>query len=283
MQNGPRFLTETDINTIQLYTALTGGSSTGGWTPGFNSDPTELGYPGVTGNGRRYRFCLIGGTSTVKPGTLLTAPAQASNSTGLAIPTQQPANTAYGNAENDSASALSAGSLAFNVTNSSTAVTQDEFAGGYVDVLQTSGSNNGPTSYQLSGNTAAGNGGTITLYLKDPLAVASALVAGTDTVNLRKNTYANVVASSTLAQPVGIVPVQVPNSSTAQYYAWVQTGGQCDGLCDSAGITAFDAVQQSTTTAGDVTAMTAYTTYEIGQAISTGTSGNPITVVLNLP
>lgn len=281
MQNGPRFLTETDINTIQQYTALTPGSSGGAWTAGYSVDPRELGYKGVTANGREYRFCLIGGTSTVAPGTLLVAPTQATNSTGLAIPTSQPSNTATGSGPSAN-SALSKGSYSFNVTNGSTAVTADEFAGGYVDVLQTSGTSEGPVSYQLRGNSAASASGTITLYLAEPLAQPEALVAGTDTVNLRKNTYANIAASATAGQPVGVLTVQVPNSSSAQYYAWVQVKGQCDVTADSTGTTAFEAIKQSTTTAGDVVVTSAATDVAIGQALNTVTSGTA-TVFLNLP
>lgn len=282
MQNGPRFLTDADINTIQLYTAMSPGAGPGAWTPGFNTDPRELGYDGVTANGRRYRWMLIGGTSTVTPGTLMTAPAQPANSTGLAIPTAQPANTATGSGPTGT-SALASGSLSFNVTNGVTAVTADEFAGGFVDVLQTSGTNPGPTTYQLKGNTAAANGGAITLYLAEPLQQgAGALVAATDTVNLRYNTYFNVVASATLAQPVGIVTVQVPNTASAQYYAWVQTGGQVEGVATD-NITAFDAVTQSTADAGWVQAIADDVHLHIGQALSTGTDTNPISLCLNLP
>ncbi|MDE2107150.1 MAG: hypothetical protein KGL39_58635, partial [Patescibacteria group bacterium] len=139
MQNGPRFLTDQDINTIALYTALTpgGAQSTGPWSPGYAPDPAQIGYNGVTGDGRRYRWALIGGTSTLAPGTLLVAPAEATNSTGLAIPATQPSNTATGNGASGT-SALAKGSLSFNVTNGATTVTADEFAGGFVDVLQTS-------------------------------------------------------------------------------------------------------------------------------------------------
>lgn len=281
MQNGPRFLTETDINTIQLYTGLTPGGSAGAWTPGNSPDLRELGYPGVTANGRRYRYCLIGGTSTIAPGSLLVAASQASNSTGLAIPSTQPSTTATGSGASG-ASALAAGSLSFNVTNGSTAVTADEFAGGFVDILQTSGSNNGPISLQLKGNSAAAASGTITLYLAEPLPVASALVAGTDTVNLRKNPYANVVTSTTAGRPIGVLPVQVPNSSSAQYLAWVQVGGDCDVTADATGTTAFQACKQSTTTAGNVVVTAAATDLPVGQALNTITSG-AAQVVLNLP
>lgn len=283
MQNGPRYLTDTDINTIQLYTPLTaGGVATSPWSPGYNADPRELGYEGVTANGRTYRFCLIGGTSTVTPGTLLVAPAAPSNSTGLAIAalTAQPQSTATGDTATGTA-ALSTGSLAFAITNGSTSVTQDQFAGGYVDVLQTSGTNPGPTTYQLRGNSAGGNGATVTLYLAEPLQqLAGALTPGTDTVNLRVNTYANVVSSSTLAQPVGIVPVQVPNSASAQYYAWIQTKGQASAVAQGS-ITAFNSISQSTTTAGSV-AVTSGEVPAIGSATQTGVNTDPVSVFLNL-
>jgi hypothetical protein len=281
MQDGPRYLTDADINTVTVYTPLTPGSSQGAWTPGSSVDPLQFGQVGQTGDGRFYRLALIGGTSTIAAGSLLVAPTAATNSTGLAIPATQPSNTATGNGASGS-SALAKGSLSFNVTNGVTTVTADEFIGGYVDVLQTSGTSEGPVSYKLAGNTGATSGGVITLRLAEPLAQPEALVAATDTVNLRKNPYYNVITSSTAAQPVGITPVQVPNTSTAQYLAWLQTKGHCMGQEDSTASVAFQNLAQSTTTAGDVTAVGAFTTYVIGQALTTATS-NPVVTFLNLP
>lgn len=280
MQNGPRFLTDADINTVVAYSALTPGAADGGWTPGATVDLSQLGQVGQTGDGRFYRYVLVGGTSTVAPGQLLVAAAAPSNSTGLALPSTQPTNTALGNTSTG-VSALEKGSREFNVTNGSTAVTADQFAGGYVDVLQTSGSNEGPVSYKVAGNTAAAASGTITVKLAEPLAQPETLVAGTDTVNLRVNPFANVAPSSTAGRPVGVLTVQVPNSASQQYLAWVQTQGQCDVQCSST-VAIGNGVKQSTATAGSVTVGTVSTDFIIGQALSAVTSSGVLTALLNL-
>ncbi len=282
MQNGPRFLTDSDINTIVAYSPLTPGSSDGGWTPGSSSDLSQLGYLGQTSDGRFYRYCLIGGTATIAPGSLLVAPTQAADTTGLAIPTAQPSNTAFFNGTaSGSDSALTKGSTSFNVTNGATAVTADEFAGGFVEVLQTSGTDEGPVKYKIAGNTAAAASDSITLVLAEPLNQPEKLVAGTDTVNLYKSPWSNVVTSATVGRPVGVLTVQVPNTSSQQYLAYVQTKGDCVVNADATGTTAFETVKQSVTTAGDVVVTAAATDYVIGQALETKTSG-AVGVQLNI-
>lgn len=295
MQQGPVYLTDLDINTAYVYTNLTAGAgggssnSTNQTASGITVDFTHLGQEGQTSDGRRYRLCTIGGTSTVAPGTLLVAPSAPSNSTGLAIPSSQPANTAFGNAENNSVSALSKGSLSFNVTNGATAVTTDQFAGGYVEVLQTSGTNEGPISYKLAGNTAAAASGTITLYLAEPLNQPQKLVAGTDTVNLVVSPYAAVVSSSTVGNPVGVLTVQAPNSSSVTYAAWLQTKGHCLLNLDATtgGVSLGGELWQSTTTAGDVApaapTLTHGTATPIASAWTAAAASSVVPAVLYIP
>lgn len=270
-QSGPRFLTEFDINQAHQLVTLTPGSANG-QTGGTGFTISQLGQVGQTGTGDYYRLVGIGGSSTVAPGQLLVAPAISSAYEGLAIPSSQPANTAFGNASNNVNSALSAGSYSFNVTNGSTAVTAGQFAGGYVLVNQTSGTDNGPIAFLLAGNSVAAADGTITLTLVDPLNVASALVAGTDTVTLVQNPWNNCEASSTLGVPVGVLTVQAPNTSSAQYCAWVKTRGIAAVTADATGVTVGEAVAQSTTTAGDVTVAGA-TSNQVGVAVESKTSG----------
>ncbi len=270
-QSGPRFLTEFDINQAHQLVSLTPGSANG-QTGGTGFTISQLGQVGQTGTGDYYRLVGIGGTSTVAPGQLLVAPVISSAYEGLAIPSAQPANTAFGNASNNVNSALSAGSYSFNVTNGSTAVTAGQFAGGYVLVNQTSGTDNGPIAFLLAGNSVAAADGTITLTLVDPLNVASALVAGTDTVTLVQNPWNNCEASSTLGVPVGVLTVQAPNTASATYCAWVKTRGIAAVTADATGVTVGEAVAQSTTTAGDVTVAGA-TSNQVGVAVESKTSG----------
>jgi len=214
-QTGPRFLTLDDLNTLVNTTP----SNTPANQPAAMHD--QYGAQGQDAYGRLYRFVLFPGTATLEPGLTLVQAVQASNTTGLAIPTTQPSTTATGSGASGT-SALAAGSLSFNVTNGATAVTLDEF--GYVEILVNAG---GTYLLKLRGNSAAAaSTGTITLYLEDPIPpTATTLIAGTDTVNLVYNPYKSPIASKTLGAAVGVTIVPVPNTSTAAYAGWVQTHG----------------------------------------------------------
>lgn len=228
MENGPRFLTETDLNTLDT------------------AQQVELGAVGVTGDGRRFRYVKFGGTSTINSGLLVVAAAQDANSTGLALPTS------------NTTAQLSQGSTVLLVTNGATSVTQDEFLGGYLDVLGT----NAVSSYQISGNSAAGNAGTITVQLVDALRNTTALANGTNTVSLTRP-FAGVVTSLTKSQAIGATIMPVPNSSTVTNYGWVQTSGHA--LLSATTATKGQAFTQDTGgTAGFIMSTAAATDYPLG-------------------
>lgn len=238
MQDGPRFLTEEDLNTITT------------------TKQTQLGAVGQTADGRVFRYVTFGGTATINAGLLLVAPAAPANSTALVIP----ALSAQPNAN-----ALSAGSLQFVVTNGSTSVTQDQFQ--FVEVINTAGT----FQYKLRGNTAAGNAGAITLSLAEPLVNPAALVPGTDTVNLVLSPYNGPAPSLTQRTPVGFTILQVPNTSTVTNYGWVQTQGKA--FVNATSATIGQAIKQDTSgTAGFIAATAASTDYEIGVARASATS-----------
>jgi hypothetical protein len=196
MQDGPRYLTSTDLNTVTT------------------TQLDSLGACGVTGDGRRFRYTKFGGTSAVTSGKLLVAKALETNSTGLAVP-------AAGSSGQTTAN-LSSGSLQLVVTNGATAVTSDEFAEGYLEILGT----NGIKNYKIRGNTADSSGSAaITVYLSEPLTNTSALANGTNTVNLTRNPYDSPTASLTQGLPVGWTVVGFTNSSTVTNYGWVLTRG----------------------------------------------------------
>jgi hypothetical protein len=193
---GPRQLTETDISTLST------------------TAQDDLGAQGIAGDGRLFRYVKFGGTSTVNSGLLLVAVAAPANSTGLAIPASGSSNQTTAN--------LSLGSYQLVVTNGATAVTQDEFALGYLEVIGT----NSVNSYKIRGNTADSAGSAaITIYLSEPLRNTTALANGTNTVNLRKSPWDSPAASLTQALPVGVTIQPVANTATVTNYGWVQTGG----------------------------------------------------------
>lgn len=250
MESGVRQLTSTDLN--QITTSKT----------------EALGTIGQTADSRFFRYVGFGGTSTIAPGALCVSAALTAGYQSLAI-------TAVGTGGQVAANLL-AGSTQIVLTNGATAITQDQFAEGYLEVKQTSGSNNGPILYKIRGNTAAAGSATFTVFLdpKEPLRNASTLVAGTDTCNVNPHPYAAVAPSTTLNTAAGFTPIQVPNTSSVSYFGWVQCTGTALVTNDAAGTLAVGtAFAQSGTVAGAVVAAGA-TSADLGQtriAISAST------------
>jgi hypothetical protein len=247
MQNGPRFLTDQDISTVYTTTVPAGAVAN-------DLGQDQLGARGITADGREFRYANIGGTSSVPAGTLLQQAAAPSNSTALTI-------TAVGTGGQATAN-LAAGSTVIVLSNtSSTAFTQDQFAGGYLQVTQTSGATT-QAAYRISGNSAAGAGNVTTTYITvqlfptDALRNTVALVAGTDTCNLVYNPWWAVASSTTDLLAAGVLPITAVPASGTYAFAWLQTRGDCLTQLDgtSGGVTAGGVLANSTTTAGDVTA-----------------------------
>lgn len=257
MENGFRLLTEQDISDLST------------------AKQVQYGAQGITEDGRRFRYVSFGGTTTVGAGTLVQSAVGSSNSTGLAITATTVATT-----PGQTTASLSAGSRYLVVTNGSTAVTQDQFAEGFIDVLWSSG----PITYRVFGNTAAAaSTGYITVYLAEPLRNTAALVPGTDTVNLWQSPYANVITTTTVNVPIGVNINQVVNTASVTNYGWVQTSGECLGIQDGSSMITGNTVGPSTTTAGDIGLAVAATKPAIGwskQTVSTG--GNGVAIFLEI-
>lgn len=266
MDTGTRVLAEQDINILSA------------------TQLSQLGAVGATADGRKFRYVSFGGTATIAPGLLVQAPALTANYQALAI-TATTVTTATQVTAN-----LNLNATQIVLTNSSsTAITQNQFAEGYIDIIVGgSSSDTGHYTYKIRGNTAAGAGNVTATYttvtLSEPLRNTTALVPGTDTANLRISDYSGVVGSTTAALTVGLTVMPVPNTSTVTNYGWVQTYGDCTVLNDAGGtITVGAAFGQSTTTAGNVKAATASTVPILGItkiAISASTSA-PAFLLLN--
>jgi hypothetical protein len=208
----------------------------------------QIGAIGQTEDGRIFRYAQAG-AGALAAGSLAVSGAIAANSTNLAIPAQAASN-------------LAAGSLTLVVTNGSTAVTADQFAEGFVEVLGAGGG----FAVRVRGNNAAGNGGAITLLLAEPL--TAAVVAGTNTVNVTASEYVGVVASLTASLPVGVVRTALPASN----YGWLQTYGHCLIAATGAIVKGAAISQDSATTAGNV-ATASGVLYQVGVAKETAANG----------
>lgn len=249
MQNGPRYLTASDLNTLTT------------------SQQDEIGALGQTEDGSFFRYVKFGGTSTIKAGLVVTGPAAPANSTALAI-------TAVGTGGQTTAN-LQAGSKWLVVTNGSTAVTANQF-----QEIAINSSADGYYVLRVEGNTAAGNGGYVTLQLADPLPVGiTQLIPGTDTVDLVLAKYNGVSPSLTGNAPVGVTTVVVPNTASVTNYGWVQASGLAKVAATTATIGLGVAVDLAGT-AGYVI-VTAATTGNIGWA-KTSAASSAALVDLNI-
>jgi hypothetical protein len=242
MESGVRQLTSTDLNAITT------------------NKQEAYGTLGATADGRMFRYVGFGGTAAIAPGLLCVSAVLVANYQGLAIP-------AVGTSGQVAANLL-AGSQLVVVTNGATAVTQDQFAEGYLEVKQTSGTSQGPVLYKVKGNSAAAASGAITVVLdgREPLRNTQTLVAGTDTVNLVANPFSAVAPSTTLNAAAGWTVLQIPNSASVTNYGWVQCVGPALVTNDAGGTLAVGTgFAQSTTTAGTVVAAGATST-DLGTA-----------------
>lgn len=261
MDTGIRALAEQDINTLST------------------TKQTQFGAPGITADGRRFRYCGFGGTTTIAPGLIVAAPALTANYQGLVI-------TATATAGGNTTAQLATGSTSLVVTLAGTAVTQDQFAEGFLDVIVGgSAADTGHYTYRIRGNTAqTSTTGLVTVFLAEAMRHTTALVPGTDTANLRISDYGAVNVSTTANAPLGLTIMPVVNSATVTNYGWIQTGGDCVVLNDAGGtITVGGAFGESTTTAGNVKAATASTVPIAGVTKIAITASNAGPAILNLP
>ena len=128
------------------------------------------------------------------------------------------------------------GSYIVRPTLGGTALTQNEYAEGYLVVNDAAGEGH---TYRIKSNkeqTTTTGVGYIELY--DPIALK---LTALSQVTLLKNKYKDVViftASSQVGVAIGVTPVVL----TASYYGWLQTWGPCSVLCGTDGITAYTPV-----------------------------------------
>ena len=246
MQTGPIFLTLTDIKSLDT------------------SKQVALGTAGMTADGRGFRYVQFGGTTTITSGKVVTAPVITNTTAGY----QGMTITAVGTGGQTTAN-LTLGSTKIVLTNvGASAITQDQFAEGHLDILVGALGITSSYSYKIVGNTAAAaSTGYVTVELDEPLVNTTVLNPAVDTANLQVSPYSAVNTSSTAAAVVGVTVTPVPNTATVTNYGWVQTSGESAVVNDAnAVITVGGAFAQSTTTAGAVITATASTLPIIGVA-----------------
>ena len=142
------------------------------------------------------------------------------------------------------ATTAAVGARTVTLTNATTAITANQYAGGYLWV------DNEGRAYKIKSHPAESTGsGSIVITLEDDDTLRVALTAGTSTCGLRRNQYEDVVVNPTTPTgvPVGVTPLAV----TADYYFWLQTWGPCPVLTNGTVIVGY-MVSPGATTAGSV-------------------------------
>ena len=210
-----------------------------------------LGELAVTNDGRKYRYAKNGAVATVA-GSLYMSKVAVAHHTNMAVAT------------------TAAGSYTVSVTLGATAVTANEYRGGYLVI--NAGTGVGYT-YCIASHPAALGNAAVVLTLEDPIAVATSVANSKG--SLAYHPYEGVIASVNTAKPVGIANYVIP----ANYYAWFQTGGVCAGLNKSN--TAVNLGLASSTTSGAMETVAA-TTKEVANALIAGADGECRQVFLTL-
>ena len=202
---------------------------------------TDLGAMATSGDGRKFRYALVGGTALVA-GTLQQSSAEDTTnqnpSGGLGV------------------SAAAIGATEITLTDSLT-LAVNLLAGGYVSVAVTPGEG---YIYKIKGNTVVAGATGCVVTLEDPIQVA---LTTSSKVVLKANPYSGVVQNPTTATsaPVGVAVYPV----TAAYYGWLQTRGPASLLNDG-GTNVGLGLAPSAGTAGAAKTMAA-TLCQIGYAL----------------
>lgn len=135
-----------------------------------------------------------------------------------------------------------------------TAVTADQYKGGYLVVNKGTGAGQ---ALLISGNTSAASSGSPVINLKDAIITATAVADSK--FSLYPNPFSAALlyahAAPNTSIPTGVPAVSVAAATTAlpSTYFWSQVGGECSVLADAATwVGTFDGVIASTLTDGAV-------------------------------
>lgn len=231
------------------------------YTTNVDQGGPEIGQYIAGDHGKGYRYVKAGASALVV-GNLLQGPAADTQFDDMAVGT-----------------AGVVGNMFLKLTNGTTVLTGGEMTGGiaYVSVNSASGTNLAD-EYTITGNSAAGSGGVLTVYIDRPLRVA--LTTSTTKVTLKPSPYNGVlqaVASTLTNIPVGVAIFEI----AAGQFGWIQTKGVGAVLADSTSIIAGSQVCGASATAGAVTLQVAGLP-SVGSALRAASSGKPLPVYLQL-
>jgi len=265
----------------QAYSALPAQNTpstvgTGVLDPNLES---AIGQKFNTADGRTVALVRNGATA-LTTGKLMQSPAEqtAHQKLAMTVPTAYPAT---------------AGQTQILVTNGSTVVKVNEYAGGTLIVA--SGTGIGQT-LRIASNQAAANAGTFVVTTEDPIVVT---LDATSKISLLKNQYDGIIISpdtTATGSPVGVTLYPVAAGTAATYsgttgaltaagvsqYAFICTKGFVSCLVDSTVTNIGYPLGVSKTTAGTVGVATLTTVPQIAVSAQTLTSANNGLILLSL-
>lgn len=229
----------------------------------------EIGQKFQTADGRTVAL-VANGAVALATGVLVQAPAEITAFEKLAVPTPTTAVPA------------SAGTFQVLVTNGSTVLKQNQFAGGFAVIA--AGTGIGQT-LRISSHSAAANAGVITVNLEDAIITT---LDNTSKLSLIFNPYGGILINPTTATgaPVGVTLYPLAASTAATYdgttgaltvtgvnqYGFIVTHGFTSVLVDSTVTNVGYPIGRSAATAGAVGVATLTTVAQIGVSAQTLTS-----------
>jgi hypothetical protein len=227
-----------------------------------------MGQIAQTNDGRTFRYGQNGSTSTaLSPGKL----AQGA--------------TAVAGHLNKTGATYAAGTSVVTLTVSSTAVTADEYRGGYFNVNAGTGAGQ---QLLIRGNTKATSTGSPTVYLKD--AIITATLASDSKFSLYPHPYSAAIISDHTA-PTTVIPLGVPVVSIAASAAafpggnsgWFQTAGPAAVLANGTIALGVSVIPGATTDGSVDTATGAITQSFVGYTLvaSVSTEYRPVFLTIN--
>lgn len=251
-------------------TNVSGGLYNGYTGTGLNSVPDYgpdalLGTRWSTDSGNELLLVSNAATALV-PGVLVQAAAEVTAHEKLTV-----------------AAAAAVGAFTVSVTNGSTVMNINQYAGGYL--LVASGSAILGQTLAIATHTAGTNAGTITVTLADPVQIA---LTTSCTVSFVADPARNVIINPTTATgtPLGVTLYPVPASTAPTYnattgalvtagtpqYAYILATGEVGCLVDSTVTNVGYPIGRSAATAGAIGVATLTTVAQIGIAAQTLTS-----------
>lgn len=261
--------------------------STGVPNQAFSADPASSAQPSGTGffdsslescigqkfdtsDGRELAL-VANGAVALTAGVLVQSEAEvtAHQKLAMTVPTAYPAT---------------AGLTQILVTNGSTVLNVNKFAGGYVIVA--SGTGIGQI-LKIASHQPAANAATFVVTLEDPIQTT---LDATSKISLLQNPYDNVIINPTTATggPIGVTLYNIAASTAATFnattgamtasgvkqYGLITTSGHCACLIDSTVTNVGYPLGRSAATAGAMGVATLTTVGQIGIAAQTLTSAN---------